>query len=94
MKKFSDFAKEEVLDGDKIKLESVIGKVVTVTGSMVTSSKYESNGRCLKLQIELDGKRYVIFTGSDVLINQIERYRDEIPFETTIKKIDKYYTFS
>lgn len=31
---------------------------------------------------------------SVILIEQIEKYKDEIPFLATIKQIDKYYTFS
>jgi len=36
----------------------------------------------------------VLFTGSDVLIEQMEKYGDQIPFAATIKKIDRYYTLS
>lgn len=36
----------------------------------------------------------IIFTGSDVLIEQLEKYRHEIPFKTVIKKINRYYTLS
>jgi len=38
--------------------------------------------------------RKVVFTGSDVLIEQMERYGEEIPFVATIKKVDRYYTLS
>lgn len=95
MKKFSDFAKEQVLDGDKLKLDDVLDKEIIVLGYQVNKSRYKGNNdTCLKLQFELDGAHYILFTGSTVLINQIEKYQDEIPFQTVIKKIDKYYTFS
>lgn len=95
MKRFSDFAEEQTLDGDKVKLDDVLNKEIVVTGYVVTKSKYKSSGdMCLKLQFEVDGAMYILFTGSNVLINQIERYHDEIPFITTIKKVDKFYTFS
>ena len=95
MKRFSDFAEEQTLDGDKVKLDDVLNKEIVVTGYVVTKSKYKSSGdMCPKLQFEVDGARYILFTGSNVLINQIERYHDEIPFITTIKKVDKFYTFS
>lgn len=51
-------------------------------------------GKCLLMQIEHDGQHRVIFTGSDVLIEQMEKYGAEVPFATTIKKIDRYYTLS
>ncbi|WP_287372401.1 hypothetical protein [Prosthecochloris sp.] len=97
MKKFSDFAKEpEILDGDKIRLDDVLNKPIQIIGYKVTTSKYGKNksGKCLKLQFELDNERRVIFTGSDVLIDQLEQYGGEIPFQAVIKRIDRYYTLS
>lgn len=38
------------------------------------------------MQIEHDGQHRVIFTSSDVLIEQMEKYGAEVPFATTIKK--------
>jgi len=95
-KRFSDFAKEEApLDGAKIKIDDVINKDVCVLGYRITKSKYSSNSpRCLMLQVELGGCRYVIFTGSSVLIDQIEKYGSELPFLAIIRKIDRYYTFT
>lgn len=95
MKRFSDFAEEQTLDGEKMKLDDVLNKEIIVTGFMVSRSKYKSNGEnCLKLQFELNGTKHILFTGSNVLINQIERYQSEIPFISTIKRVDKFYTFS
>lgn len=37
------------------------------------------------------GCRHVLFTGSDVLIDQMQKYGDQIPFAATIKKIDRYF---
>ena len=96
-KRFCDFANEPaVLDGSKITMANILNKEILIIGYRVSSSKYNTaNGnKCLTLHIELDGKRFVVFTGSVILIEQIEKYKDEIPFLTTIKQIDKYYTFS
>ena len=41
-----------------------------------------------------EDKTYIAFTGSNVLIEQLNKYESNIPFYTTIKKINKYYTFS
>ena len=46
------------------------------------------------LQIDIGGEHRVVFTGSDVLIEQMEKYGECVPFSTEIKKIDRYYTFS
>jgi len=93
MKKFSDFSKENILDGDKIKIDGVLNKEITITNFSIKSSKHNS-GKYLTLQIEFDNERYVIFTGSEVLIKQIEKYKDEIPFTTILRKINKYYSLT
>ena len=96
-KRFSDFAQEAApLDGAKMKIDSVINKPIMVMGAKVTGSKYTASGstQCLTLQFELEGRKYILFTGSTVLIEQATKYLAEMPFEAIIKKIDKYYTFS
>jgi hypothetical protein len=65
----------------------------------VKESKYkEETGRkrYMTLQFEQEGseKPNVLFTGSEVLIGQIEKYREYLPFATKIQKIDRYYTFT
>uniref|UniRef100_A0A6M3KRY3 Uncharacterized protein n=1 Tax=viral metagenome TaxID=1070528 RepID=A0A6M3KRY3_9ZZZZ len=97
MKRFSDFAEEaKPLDGEKIKIEKVLNLEIEVIGYKITNSKYEnSNSRqCLTLQIEIDGDRRIVFTGSGVLIEQMEKYGDEVPFTAMIRKVDKYYTLA
>ena len=86
---------DEALAKAEVKLDDILGKEIIVTGFNVNKSKYHNNsGNCLKLQFEHDGTKHVLFTGSNVLINQIERYQSEIPFISTIIKVDKFYTFS
>ncbi|MFK5952474.1 MAG: hypothetical protein QM498_05390 [Desulfobacterium sp.] len=99
MKKFSDFAEERaILDGPKMSIEDVINKEIVITGFKTKKSKYGRNasGMCLTLQFQFVDKeeKNIVFTGSDVLIDQMEKYGEEIPFRTQIKKIDKYYTLS
>ncbi len=97
MHSFADFAEElGLLDGDKIRIESVLNKELVVIGHAVRDSQFSKNksGKYLTLQIEVDGERRVVFTGSDVLIEQLEKYAEMIPFQATIKKIDKFYTLS
>lgn len=97
MKHFSDFAEEEqVLDGDKTKINDIINKSIIIIGYKIRNSQYNKNksGNYLTLQFELDNNKYICFTGSDILIEQIKKYAREIPFTTIVKKINKYYTFS
>lgn len=96
MKKFSDFADDKVLDGDKVKIDDVLNKEIKVIGHSIKKSKYSKNknGDYLTLQIELDNEKYIIFTGSDVLIEQLKKYETEIPFLATIRKINRYYSLT
>ena len=93
MKKFGDFAEENILDGDKIRIDDVINEEITILNFRVKESKLK-DGDYLTLQISKDNKKHVIFTGSHVLIDQIKKYKDEIPFLTTIRKINKYYSLT
>jgi hypothetical protein len=79
-----------------MKIEEVLNREITILGCKIRSSKYDKSNspRCLTLQFELDGNRHVLFSGSSILTEQIEKYEGEVPFLTVIKKIDKYYTFS
>lgn len=94
MKKFSDFATGNTsLTGNKIKLDDILEKEIVIKGYKIADSKY-NEGQVLTLQFNLEDKEYIIFTGSSVLINQTEKYKEEIPFITKIEKINKFYTFS
>lgn len=99
MKSFADLniTKSQRLQGDKIKISKVLNRQIIVHSYKVEPSKYEKNksGCCLYLQIELDGIRHVIFTGSDVLIEQIKQVPEsEFPFSTTICKTQEYFEFT
>ena len=93
-KRFSDFAQAECgLEGEKKPISEVFNVEVEITGYKLGRSKVQGK-QCLQLQYELDGKKYVSFTNSEVLIRQIEQYADEIPFLMTIVKRNSYYTFT
>lgn len=91
--RFADFAKDQALNGEKKRLSEILNQEIIVTGQRVTAST-KNNGKCLKLQYRLGGKTYVTFTGSQVLIKQIEEYSNHIPFRTTIKQVGKYFSFT
>ncbi len=98
MKRFSDFAQEDgPLEGGKVKLDAILNVEIQVTGYRIQDSKYSDknkSGKCLTVQFEREGERQVFFTGSDVLIQQLERYGEEIPFLATLKKVNRHYTLS
>lgn len=94
MKRFSDFAEEhKPLEGDKKKIDNVLNQELEITGYKVGKSKYKENDY-LTLQFKIDGEFNVLFTGSRVLIDQLKKYENEIPFIAVIKKINKYYTLT
>jgi len=99
MQKFSDFAEEDhKLEGAKEKLDNILNKEIVITGCRITKSKYSKNesGNYLTIQYKMseDDEPKIIFTGSEVLIKQCEKYQNEIPFISVIKKIGNYYTLT
>ena len=96
-KRFNDFAEDDrPLAGDKVKLDNILNQEILITGYRLTESKFgKSNSpKCLTVQFMKDEAQHVLFTGSVVLINQLEKYGKEIPFMATIRKIERYYTLS
>lgn len=93
--RFSDFAEEEQpLEGEKKKIEDILNTEILVTGFRIGESKHYKDRDYLTLQFENGGTKYITFTSSEVLINQSQKYEDKMPFLTTIKKVNKYYTMT
>lgn len=81
--------KSKNLIGEKIEIVNILDKQITVTDYRVKESKYSRDGMCMTMQIIHDGVTHVIFTGSDVLRQDIEQVpKDNFPFTTTIIKVD------
>lgn len=92
--KFSDFSEEDVgLEGDKKKIEDILNKEILLLSFRIGRSRYREKDY-LTLQFENDGNKYIAFSGSEVLIKQAQKYKDKMPFHTTIKKVNNYYTMS
>ena len=100
MKQFSDLGIETQLrnfEGDKISPDSVIGKNIQVIGFRVVESKFQEKGtgKCLHLQIEFNGERRVMFSGSGYLIDTIQKVdKSDFPFATVIIKQNKRFEFT
>jgi len=107
MNKFSDFAEKAnpLMDGRKMSLDDIIdkdgrgGKEIIVLNFRIKNTKYDDakNPRCLTVQFafpEKENEHYVFFSGSSVLMEQLENHKDMLPFTTVIKRVGKYYTFS
>ncbi len=89
----------ETLDGTKVPIESILNVPLVFTGWEIRPSKHRKDGaeNCLTLQFIQDGKKHITFTGSNVLINQIEAFDavcgDKRIFKAAIRKIDRFYKF-
>lgn len=94
-KRFSDFANEPtILDGAKVRIDDVLNNEIEIIGCRISPSKFTKNksGMCLTLQfLDTDGQRKVVFTGSDVLLEQMRKYETELPFVATVRRVDRYY---
>ena len=99
MKKFSDFSSEgDVFDGEKVKLATLLDKEICILQYKIRRSKYQDKHENYAIvqftETDENGEHKIFFTGSGVVMEQLEKYEDELPFQTTLKKIDKYLTLS
>jgi hypothetical protein len=99
MKRFSQFNIKPMnkgFVGEKINIHRIINKPIVVHDFKIEKSKYEKgHGRCLYLQITVDGTMRVVFIGSAALMDLIEQVpREEFPFETTIVKENERFEFT
>lgn len=94
MRKFSDFATNETkLEGEKTNIRDILDKPIVIRAFKIISSCVPGK-RCLDLQFEHNGNLCVLFTNSEVLMRQLEDYKEQLPFETVIKRMNRYYTFT
>lgn len=98
MKQFKDFnIKNEVpgFVGDKIKMERLLNKKITIHKYAIEDSKVKQNTKCLYLQLTVDSVQRVNFSGSVSLMEMIKKVpANEFPFETIIIKENERFEFS
>jgi len=97
-KNFKDFGitiEHKAFTGDKIKMSKVLNKEITVYGFKLVDSKFEGKGKCLHMQIGMQGSMYVLFTGSAILTEMIQKVpKDHFPFITTIIEENERFQFT
>ncbi len=81
------------LSGEKRKLDDILNQRILILGYRIGKSKFKA-GDYMTIQFANGGKEYVMFTGSNVLISQLEKYQAKLPFYTNIEKRGKYYTLT
>lgn len=92
---FAKLAQDKLpMPGTKKRLEEILNKKIVLLDFRITKSNKRENSECLQIQFLDDGDVHVLFTGSGVLIDQIQSIKDKLPLKTTVVKIDKYYSFS
>ncbi len=81
--------------GEKIRIEDVFSKNIVIHKYEIKESKKKIDTKCLYLQISLDDKMRVIFTGSLSLMNTVKKIpEDKFPFNTIIAKQEKMFIFT
>ena len=92
---FAELARDKLpMPGIKKRLEQILNRNIVILDFRITKSNKRENSECLQIQFLLVGDFCVLFTGSVVLIDQIQSIKDNLPLKTTVVKIDKYYSFS
>jgi hypothetical protein len=91
MNNFKDFGikpKSKSFEGEKIRLDKILNKEIIIEDFKIEKSKFEKgNNQCLYLQIDVNGVKRVLFTGSVVLQEMITQVsKENFPFTTTIVK--------
>ena len=98
MNNFKDFGiKPEItaFSGDKIKINRVLNIPITVLDYKIEDSKAKPGTKLLTLHIKKEGTMHIIFTGSKVLTQMIQRVPENgFPFQTTIIKQNESFEFT
>lgn len=98
MNQFKNFGIKPILSsfsGDKIKIDKILNMEILILKFKIEPSKHKVNTNCMTLQIEKQGIKHVIFTGSSVLMQMIQLVpEDKFPFRTTIVKESEHLEFT
>lgn len=79
--------------GDKIKVDRILNKQISVLDYKVEPSKYK--GQCLYMQILVGEDKRVVFTGSQFLITVLQQIpKASFPFTACIVKENEHYEFT
>jgi len=100
MKRFKDFGIEQSakgFTGDKVKMAKILNREIKVHDFRIEDSKFNqgNNKKCLHLQIVVGETKHVVFTGSNALMETIQKIpKQEFPFLTTIVEENERFEFT
>lgn len=81
--------------GTKLQVDDIVGQEIIVHDFRVVPSKHRDNTECLHLQIEMNNKKHVFFTGAKGLIEAVRHIsKDMLPFKTTITRDNRFLQFT
>ncbi len=93
--RFCDFAEDvRLFEGTKKKIDDILNQEILILDFKIKESKKRQGTSYATIQFRQGDTCHIAFTGSGVIIAQLTRYKENLPFYATIKKIDKYYTFA
>jgi hypothetical protein len=94
--RYADFADTKPqLEGTKITIQEIFNIEILVTGFRIASSKYKDKDYLtLQFQFEENGEKFIIFAGSDPLIDEARKSETKMPYYVTIVQRGKYYTMT
>lgn len=96
-KRFSEFKIKsrlpEAFVGDKIKIERLFNREITVTRFKIEPSTAKLGTERLCLEILVKEEKHILFTGSLSMMDSIKQV-PEFPFITTIVKEDERFIFT
>jgi hypothetical protein len=94
--KFSDFANDRKhMIGEKVNLKEILDVPIVVLDFKTDKSKFKPESyTAIQFYRVGESEQHVVFTGATVLREQLNKYKDNLPFETTIRKIGKFYSFT
>ncbi len=102
---FSDLVAIKTLEGEKKRIDDILGKPIIVTGWRKGKSKFDKTDLYITIQFYFENDetetKYVVFTGSEVLSNQLEEIGAKLDadgaeriFRAMVAKVGKHYSFA
>ena len=94
VEKYSDFApRMDPISGDRVTIRSIINLPIVVKRFRLLKSKHHEGDYAIVEATQ--GTQEINFsTSSKVLMDQLEKAKDHMPFEATIVTQKNYYTFT
>ncbi|VUT25511.1 MAG: hypothetical protein MASP_01020 [Candidatus Methanolliviera sp. GoM_asphalt] len=88
-KEITDLTDDDVFnfDGDRVGIEDCLGENLIFKGMSTRPSDFHNgNYAVIEIRNEGNGDNNILMTSSAVLMEQIEKRRDKLPFRATIKE--------